>query len=106
MSEAPVTYPLPPKIISIGVEDREGPTNNDGNQQTCTIFSKPTERGKEIGIRCVSTGFAGPSATFTTRGRLSKNEASCLPKAGLIARGPNALEKAVAYLKRQCLSNG
>ena len=66
---------------------------------TCTTFSTASE----VGVTCRGPKVA-PYATFESP--IPRGEASCLPEARLVTRGPNALEKAVAYLKRECFSNG
>jgi hypothetical protein len=56
---------------------------------TCTTFST----AREVGVTCRGPKVA-PYATFESL--IPRGEASCLPEARLVTRGPNALEKAVA----------
>jgi hypothetical protein len=96
--------------LGIGLGLSEAPVaqagvSHFGNHEfeTCSTFSTPTD----VGVRCTSTGTTssanGIQAIFTTGIHIPKGQASCLPPRRLIARGPGALQKAIAYLRSRCL---
>ena len=95
LSEAPVSNAAsrpPPRVTSpqLGAQF-----------QRCVTFTTPTE----VGVRCsAAPGQWGMSVGVTFETHVPRARAACLAGHALLARGPGALRRAIAWLRAQCVA--